>query len=76
MPTLNLTITNADIDLLAKSLNYRTTVPDGEGNLIPNPQTKGAFCKEFIIKLAKERIRNQKSQDAIEAANISEAEIT
>jgi hypothetical protein len=71
MAILNITIQNTDVDLLAKSLNYQATI-NGE----PNPETKGAFCKAWIVGLAKERIRNQKRQDALEAANILEADIS
>lgn len=71
MATLNLTIENEDINLLAKSLNYQDTI-DGD----PNPQSKGAFCKAWVVNLAKERIINQKRQDAIEAANIAEPDVS
>ena len=84
MATLTLTITTADIDLLAKALNYTTTVPNPsydhevEGSLpiIANPITKGSFCKTWIIDIVQERIMNQQRQDAITAANITEADIT
>ncbi len=69
IPSIN--IPNADVDVLARSLNYQPTI-DGQAN----PQSEGVFCKQFIVELLKERIRNQKRQDAIIAANIQDPDIT
>jgi hypothetical protein len=71
-------ITDADLDVYVRSLNYQTTIPDPENpeQTIPNPMTKVVFARRSLIKGMLERIVNQKRQDAIEAANITEPAIT
>lgn len=78
MASITFNITNADVDLLAKSLNYPTTIPDPQDPAltIPNPMTKGAYCKAWVVSALKERVLNQKAQDAVVAANLVSPDIT
>ena len=51
----NITITIQDnqlqrvLDGIANDNNYQSTIPDAEGNPIPNPETKTQFAKRMVI---------------------------
>lgn len=64
MATFSATITYPDNkqielrDIISLELGYQSTIDDGQGGSIPNPQTKAAFIQEKVNEHLKQWIQN------------------
>ena len=52
------------IDGVAYNNGYRDTVPDQDGAMIPNPQSKAAFAKEVIRQFIIDNVRAYETRTA------------
>lgn len=50
-------------DTLARVWKYPTTIDDGNGNQIPNPQSKAQFLKAYVAKFIKDAYKFGKAQE-------------
>ena len=46
------------IDAYAWQFDYKAEIPDGEGGMIPNPESKGAFASRMFTEQAQNNIRS------------------
>ncbi len=60
--TTAFTVSNAKatemVDIICQEYNYQTTVPDGNGRSIPNPQTKAQFTQAIIDNFFQTWLKN------------------
>ena len=59
------------VDAFTVSYGYQDTIDDGEGNQIPNPQTRNAFTKAQVMKYIKEVVKGHEAKAAAEAARVA-----
>lgn len=70
MAELNLTVTIPDdkvadvIDGLARQNSWTDLIEDGEGELVPNPVTKGQHVKDWILDVVKSSWKAYKDAEA------------
>ena len=78
MAALNFTIPDTKIELLksafAEMYGYQTEIDDGNGTLIPNPQTVVEFSKEQILNHMKKIVREYERRTA--AAGVTYTDVT
>jgi len=67
---------NRYINAFAVMYNYQTEVPDGNGGMIPNPQTKAQFAKQCVVNYMKEIVKACEVQEAVETARTTAASAT
>jgi hypothetical protein len=82
MATLTLTYDTGAVslsriqDAIAAAYGYQTTIPDGNGGTIPNPESKAQFARRMIGGHIKSVVRTQELAAARVASETSIAEIT
>ena len=62
------------LEELGGHFGYSPTILDGQGESIPNPQTKPEFVKSGIVKYLKDIIKSRKLRAKIDQSDL-EAEI-
>jgi hypothetical protein len=51
-------------DAICQNYGYQETIQDGDGSIVPNPESKGSFAKRVILSFIKDNIRAYKTSEA------------